>query len=68
MTADDFCLEIDGHAVHLEADDYKDEPDIFVECQEMDISEEDVSETADIVHDIDPDLNMWIALFQEVNI
>ena len=41
---------------------------IFVQSQEMDISEEVVSETADIVHDIDPDLNMWIALFQEVNI
>jgi hypothetical protein len=61
-------LELEGQAVHLEPENYGEEPDVFTDCQELDISEEVVDETADIVHDIDPYLNMWTAFFQEVRI
>lgn len=60
--------ELEGQAVHLEPENYGEEPDVFTDCQELDISEEVVDETADIVHDIDPYLNMWTAFFQEVQL
>ena len=54
--------------MYLQTKDYKEEQDVFTKCQDFDISEEIVDETADIVFDIDPYLSMWTALFQEVNI
>ena len=66
LSLDDFALEVDGQAVKLKPDNYKDEPDIFEECTELDISWEVCDDTADTVRDSDPYLNIWIAFFEEV--
>ena len=59
-------LELDGRVVELDSDACIYEKDQFSHCQEFEISEEVIGETADILFDADFNLRLWISFGQEV--
>ena len=54
------CQDLEERTRYLEENNFSLEPDIFTECELLDVEELIVEETADRVTDSDPQINIYI--------